>query len=57
MLLAVIQKKLKKSWTFSNLVSFCKIHLFNYIQLMKFLENPEKDWKIVKSEVEQLSFF
>jgi hypothetical protein len=24
---------------------------------MKFLENPEKDWKIVKSEVEQLSFF
>lgn len=57
LLLAVIQKKLKRSWAFSNLVSFCKIHLFNYIQLMKFLENPEKDWKIVKSEVEQLSFF
>ena len=43
LLLAVIQKKLKRSWAFSNLVSFCKIHLFNYIQLMKFLENPEKD--------------
>jgi len=57
LLLAVIQKKLKRCWAFSNLVSFCKIHLFNYIQLMKFLENPEKDWKIVKSEVEQLSFF
>lgn len=57
LLLAVIKKKLKRSWAFSNLVSFCKIHLFNYIQLMKFLENPEKDWKIVKSEVEQLSFF
>src|SRR5690606_28113353 len=57
LLITVIKKKLKRSWAFSNLVSFCKIHLFNYIQLMKFLENPEKDWKIVKSEREQLSLF
>lgn len=54
---AVIKKRLKRSWAFSNLVSFCKIHLFNYIQLMKFLENPEKDWIIDKAEIEQLSFF
>jgi hypothetical protein len=57
LLIAVIKKKLKRSWAFSNLVSFCKIHLFNYIQLMKFLENPEKDWIIDKTEIEQLSFF
>lgn len=57
LLIAVIKKKLKRSWAFSNLVSFCKIHLFNYIQLMKFLENPEKDWIIDKAEIEQLSFF
>jgi hypothetical protein len=57
LLIAVIKKKLKRSWAFSNLVSFCKIHLFNYIQLMKFLENPEKDWVIDKKEIEQLSFF
>ena len=57
LLMAVIKKKLKRSWAFSNLVSFCKIHLFNYIQLIKFLENPEKDWIIDKAEVEQLSFF
>ena len=56
LLLAVIKKKLKRSWAFSNLVSFCKIHLFNYINLMKFLENPEKDWIIDKAEQEQLSF-
>lgn len=56
LLLAVIKKKLKRSWAFSNLVSFCKIHLFNYINLMKFLENPEKDWIIDKAEKEQLSF-
>ncbi len=56
LLLAVIKKKLKRNWAFSNLVSFCKIHLFNYINLMKFLENPEKDWIIDKAESEQLSF-
>jgi IS4 transposase len=56
LLLAVVKKKLKRSWAFSNLVSFCKIHLFNYINLMKFLENPEKDWIIDKPETEQLSF-
>lgn len=54
LLLAVVKKKLKRSWAFSNLVSFCKIHLFNYINLMKFLENPEKDWIIDKAETEQL---
>ena len=56
LLLAVIKKKLKRNWAFSNLVSFCKIHLFNYINLMRFLENPEKDWIIDKAESEQLSF-
>lgn len=57
LLITVIKKKLKRSWAFSNLVSFCKIHLFNYINLMRFLENPEKDWIIIKTESEQLSFF
>ncbi len=56
LLLAVIKKRLKRNWAFSNLVSFCKIHLFNHINLMRFLENPEKDWIIDKSESEQLSF-
>jgi IS4 transposase len=56
LLLSVVKKKLKRSWAFSNLVSFCKIHLFNYINLMRFLENPEKDWIIDKAEKEQLSF-
>ena len=57
LLMTVIQKKLKRSWAFSNLVSFCKIHLFNYIHLINFLENPERDWqKTIKME-EQLMLF
>jgi len=57
LLIAVIKKRLKRSWAFSNLVSFCKIHLFNYIQLMNFLENPEKDWILSKEETRQMAFF
>jgi hypothetical protein len=45
LLMTVIQKSLKRRWAFSNLVSFCKIHLFNYIHLLNFLENPDKDWQ------------
>ena len=44
LLLTVIHKKIKRKWAFSNLASFCRLDLFNYIHLMKFLENPEKDW-------------
>lgn len=44
LLLTVIMKKLKRKWAFSNLTSFCRLHLFNYIHLFKFLEHPEKDW-------------
>lgn len=57
LLLIVIKKRLKRHWAFSNLVSFCKIHLFNYINLMKFLENPEKDWIIERNQTEQLTLF
>lgn len=57
LLITVIQKKLKRSWAFSNLVSFTQIHLFNYINLLNFLENPEKDWIIDDAETEQLTLF
>ncbi|WP_302848118.1 transposase [Myroides profundi] len=57
LLISVIKKKLKRSWAFSNLVSFCKIHLFNYIKLLHFLENPEQDWIIEDQEIKQLSLF
>lgn len=54
LLLTVIRKKIKRKWAFSNLVSFCRLHLFNYIHLLKFLENPEKDW--LKETQKQLQF-
>jgi len=57
LLLTIIQKQLKRPWAFSNLVSFCRIHLFNYIHLFRFLENPEKDWKKTTIKMEQLALF
>lgn len=57
LLMTVIQKKLKRSWAFSNLVSFCKIHLFNYIHLIHFLENPDKDWQKTLEGLKQPSLF
>jgi hypothetical protein len=57
LLIRVIQKRLKRPWAFSNIVSFCRIHLFNYIHLFRFLENPEKDWQKTGLNVEQLTLF
>jgi hypothetical protein len=57
LLMTVIQKTLKRRWAFSNLVSFCKIHLFNYIHLINFLENPEKDWRKIQENSVQYSLF
>jgi len=57
LLMTVIQKKLKRSWAFSNLVSFCKIHLFNYIHLLHFLENPERDWQFINILHNQMALF
>jgi hypothetical protein len=57
LLMTILQKQIKRPWAFSNLVSFCKIHLFNYLHLLKFLENPEKDWRKETVECVQLSLF
>ena len=57
LLLTVIQKQLKRNWSFSNLVSFCRIHLFNYLHLVRFLENPEKDWQKQKDKPPEPNLF
>jgi hypothetical protein len=36
------EKKFETKVVFSNLVSFCRIHLFNYIHLTKFLETTKR---------------
>ena len=57
LLMLVVQRKIKRKWAYSNMVSVVRFHLMTYINLFKFLENPEKDWIIDKAEIEQLRFF
>lgn len=46
LLLNLIRKQVKRKWAFSTIVSLIRLHLFNYLNLFSFLENPEKS-KIV----------
>jgi hypothetical protein len=45
LLLTIIRGQIERRWSFSNIVSFTRLHLFNYIHLIRFLEDPEKDWE------------
>lgn len=57
LLLTIIRKQTKRSWSFSNLVSFSRLHLFNYIHLIRFLDEPEKDWQKEVLETPQQPLF
>lgn len=52
-----VKDVIKRAWSFSNLVSFCKIHLFNYLHLLRFFENPDKDWQRSEEFIVQYSLF
>jgi hypothetical protein len=45
----VIQRKAGKKWAFSNMMSVIKYHLMTYIDLFKFLKNPEANWDILNN--------
>lgn len=42
LILHYVKNKLKRKWSYSNLSSMVRLHLMTYINLFKFLNNPEK---------------
>lgn len=56
LLLTIIKEKLRRPWSFSNIVSFTRLHLFNHIHLISFLNNPEKDWTKDVESTQKLLF-
>ena len=44
LLLMIIQKRIKRSWSFSGLATMVRIMLMYYVNCYTFLEEPEKDW-------------
>lgn len=58
LIMLVIQRKAQRSWAYSNMVSIIRYHLMTYIDLFKFLKNPDSKWEeITTKNIGQLSFF
>lgn len=58
LIMLVIQRKAEKKWAYSNMMSVIRYHLMTYIDLFKFLENPEAKWEdLTTKNIGQLSFF
>ncbi len=45
LLMLVVQRRTIRKWAYSNMVSMIRFHLMTYIDLFKFLEDPNKKWK------------
>jgi len=58
LIMLVIQRRAERSWAYSNMVSVIRYHLMTYIDLFKFLKNPEADWiKLTTKSSGQLLLF
>jgi hypothetical protein len=54
LLLSLVKSRVRRSWSFSNLVSIIRQQLMNYIDIYSFLEDPEGTWRrIVNKRAEQ----
>jgi len=45
LIMLVIQRKSERKWAYSNMVSVIRYHLMTYMDLFKFLKNPDSDWE------------
>lgn len=59
LLMLVVQRRTKRKWAYSNMVSMVRFHLMTYIDLFKFLDNPDRTWEFLttKPPDKQLSLF
>ena len=53
LLLMVIQKRIKRTWSFSGLATMVRLMLMYYINCYTFLEEPEKDWAKIAAEMQE----
>jgi len=50
LLLTLIKSKVKRKWAFSNMVSVVRGNLMNYVNIYRFLENPEACLQAIMKE-------
>lgn len=53
LLLTVIQRRIRRSWSFSGLATMFRLMLMYYVNCYTFLENPEKDWALLLEKKEE----
>jgi hypothetical protein len=53
LLLMVMQKQLKRPWSFSGLATMVRITLMNYVDFYSLFNFPEKDWEDLLAKTEQ----
>ncbi len=54
LLLMVMQKGLKRQWSFSGLATMVRISLMYYVDFYSLFNNPEKDWENVLAEASEM---
>ena len=50
LLMTLVKSKVKRKWSFSNMVTFIRDQLMNYINVYSFLEDPEKSWEDIQNK-------
>jgi len=51
LLLTLLQRGVTHAWSFSGLATIVRIMLMYYLDVMGFLEHPEKDWEVALEQV------
>src|ERR1022692_2533400 len=54
MLIKAIKDKVRRKWSFSNIASMIRLHLMTYINLINFLEAPEKVLRVYPRPIDDL---
>lgn len=58
LIMLVIKRMAERNWAFSNMMSVIRYHLMTYIDLFKFLKEPDAKWEdITTKDIGQLSIF
>lgn len=55
LLLSVVRKMVKRKWSFSNMVTMVRQMLMYYVDMFRFLENPERTWVEINAKRLQLA--
>ena len=53
LLLTLMQRTIKRPWSFSGLATMTRIMLMYYVDYHSFFENPEKEWQEILAKVEE----